>query len=293
MNRVTASALLGAGALLLAALPSAASAADTAPIFHVTQEGVSPDQGARLAEAFDIPNALDATGAFSFTGDAFGQVPLRQVGTGKDESGRPTVSQAIDTKALAAIRPLSDADALDRAGKLLDLADLSPDLKPIPSVSHAKLTLADKAGRATSETALDTSVSYGFQLAGLPVSGQGAKLRVTFAGDGSVTQLSDTLRRLEPGAHVPIWLPAEAQKQCVALYAPGVRQGTPTLGYVLPPLAAVQDIYPSYTCQPSTDKGTQANLQVPAAKDVAPEATIKATRSGDSIAASVDAKGGL
>ena len=55
----------------------------------------------------------------------------------------------------------------------------------------------------------------------------------------------------------------------------------------------MQDIYPTYTCHPSTDKGTQANLQVPAVKGAAPEATVKATRDGDSIAASVDAQGGL
>ena len=93
MHRIAASALLGAGALVLAALPGAASAAElTAPVFHVGQEGVSADQGARLADAFGIPNALEKDGSFSFTSDAFARVPLRQVGTGKDESGRPTVS---------------------------------------------------------------------------------------------------------------------------------------------------------------------------------------------------------
>jgi hypothetical protein len=295
MHRITASVLLGAGALLLTVLPGAASAAEqpTAPIFHVTQEGVSADQSAKLADAFGIPDSLQSDGAFSYTSDAFAKVPLRQVGTGKDESGRPTVSQALDTRALAAIKPLSDDAALERAGTLLDIAGLSPDLVARPTVSHAKLTLADRAGTPTSETPLDTSVSFRFELGGLPVSGQGAKLRVTFAGDGSVTQLSDTLRRLEPGAHVPIWFSKQAQEACARLYEPGVRQGTPTLGYVLPALGTVQDIYPTYTCHPSTDKGTQANLQVPAVDGVAPEATIKATRSGDSIAAAVDAQGGL
>ena len=294
MHRITASALLGAGALLLAALPGTASAAElTAPVYHVTQEGLSADQGAKLADAFGIPKTLQDDGGFSYTSDAFAKVPLRDVGKGKDESGRPTVSQAIDTRALAAIKPLSDNAALDRAATLVDIAELSPDLTARPTVSHAKLTLADRAGTPTSETPLDTSVSYRFELAGLPVSGQGAKLRVTFAGDGSVTQLSDTLRKLELTADQPIFSAEEARAQCADLYAPGVRQGTPTLGYVLPPLAAVQDIYPSYTCHPSTDKGTQANLQVPAVKGAAPEATVKAARDGDSIVASVDAQGGL
>ena len=141
--------------------------------------------------------SLQPNGAFSYAGDAFAQVPLRKVGEGKDESGRPTLTEAIDTRALAQIKPLRTAEALDRAGKLVDLVGLSPDFTARPSVSHTKLTLSDRAGRPTSETALDTAVSFKFELGGLPVSGQGAKLRVTFAGDGSVTQLSDTLRRLE------------------------------------------------------------------------------------------------
>ena len=163
MKHVTLSALLGAGALLLIAQPASA-AQDTAPIYKVTQEGLSADQGARLSEAFGIPNVLQANGAFSYASDAFGQVPLRQVGQGKDESGRPTVSQAIDTRALAQLRPLSDGEALRAAAKLVDLADLSPDLRATPSVSNAKLTLSDKAGKPTSETPLDTSVSYRFEL---------------------------------------------------------------------------------------------------------------------------------
>ena len=58
---------------------------------------------------------LQPNGAFSYVGDAFAQVPLRKVGEGKDEAGRPTLSQAIDTRALAQIKPLSDDEALDRA----------------------------------------------------------------------------------------------------------------------------------------------------------------------------------
>ncbi|MFL5899760.1 MAG: hypothetical protein ACJ75S_00960, partial [Solirubrobacterales bacterium] len=280
MNRITASALIGAGALLAAVLPATASAADTAPVYHVTQEGVSADQGARLAAAFNIPNALDKTGAFSFAGPSFGQVPLRRVAVGKDEAGRPTVSQAIDTKALAAIRPLPDNDALDRANKLLDIAQVSPELRPIPSVSHTKLTLADKLGRKLSDTPLDTAVSFRFELGGLPVSGQGAKLRATFAGDGSVTQLSDTLRGLQRGADVAVIPADKALAACQKLYGPLVRQGAPTLGYVLPPLGQVKDIYPSYTCNPSAARGTQAHRQIPAVAGVAPKAVIKASRVG-------------
>ena len=290
MNRITASALIGAGALLLAT--GTAQAAETAPVFHVKQEGLTADQGAKLADAFGITNALQDDGAFSYVSDSFAQVPLLKIGTGKDEAGRPTVSQSIDRRALAALRPVSDAEARERAAKLLDLAELSPDLKAIPSVSNAKLTLADRAGKPTSETPIDTSVSFRFELGGLPAAGQGAKLRITFAPDGSVTQLSDSLRQLERGDDVPIISPAEAQNACAALYDRGVRQGAPTLGYLLPALGAVQEIYPHYTCNPSTEDGTQAHRQIPAVDGAGPKAVIKASRSGDKIFATADASGG-
>src|SRR6185503_4010509 len=126
MNRISASALIGAGALLLGA--GTAQAADTAPVYHVKQEGLTADQGAKLADAFGIKNALQDDGAFTFVGDNFANVPLLQIGTGKDEAGRKTVSQAIDRRALAQLRPFSAGEARERAAQLLDLADLSPDL---------------------------------------------------------------------------------------------------------------------------------------------------------------------
>ena len=290
MKRITASALIGAGALLLGA--GTAQAADTAPVYQVKQEGLTADQGAKLADAFGIKNALQDDGAFTFVGDNFANVPLLQIGTGKDEAGRKTVSQSIDRRALAQLRPISAGEARERAAQLLDLADLSPDLRALPSVSNAKLTLSDRAGKPTSETPIDTSVSFKLELGGLPATGQGAKLRITFAPDGSVTQLSDTLRRLERSDEVPIISPDEAQRACEALYDRDVRQGEPTLGYLLPALGAVETIYPHYTCNPSTEQGSQAHRQVAAVEGVGPKATIKASRSGDKVFATADASGG-
>jgi len=253
---------LAAGVLLLAGSP--AFAADTAPLYNVTQEGMTADQGAKLADAFGIPDSVQPDGAFAYTAKDFGAVPQKAVGEGKDEAGRPTTSLALDTGALARLRPLPDADALDRAAKLTDLAGLSPDLKAEPSVSNTELTLSDAKGRPSAKYALDTVVSYKLTLGGLPVTGQGAKLRMTLDGDGSVTQLSDSLRSLERGQDVPIVTPAEAQENCAALYGGDVRQAEPTLGYLMPPLGKVQTIYPVYTCNPSTETGDQAHRQVPA-----------------------------
>lgn len=280
MNRITASALLGAGAALFLVQP--ASAADTAPIYKVTQEGMTSEESARLAEAYRIPDALHENGAFGYTGEDFGKVPLREVAGGKDESGRPTVSQALDTRALAALDPIGAEEALERASKLTELIGLT-DLEVNPKVSHAKLTLSDRAGKVTGEHALDTTVSHDFTLGGLPVTGQGAKLRITFAPDGSVTQLTSSLRKLEKAGEEPV-IPAEqAQEACARLYDRDVRQGEPTLGYLLPALGAVETIYPIYTCNPSSESGDQAHLQVPAVEGIGPKAAIEVTRSGEKI----------
>jgi hypothetical protein len=290
MNRTTASALLGAGAALLFVHP--ASAADSAPIYKVTQEGMTAAESAQLSETFGIPDALHENGAFGYVGDAFAKVPLRQVASGKDESGRPTVSQALDTRALAFLKPIGAEEALDRASKLTEIIGLSSDLEAHPKVSNTKLTLTDRAGQVTNEHALDTAVSHSFQLAGLPVTGQGAKLRITFGPDGRVTQLSSALRKLERSDEAPIIPSDEARKQCEQLYGPGVDQGEPTLGYLLPALGAVEAIYPSYTCNPRSDEGEQAHRQVPAVEGIGPKATIHIARSGEKILASTDAKAG-
>jgi Family of unknown function (DUF6345) len=288
MNRTIASALLGAGAALLFA--PGALAADTAPVYKVTQEGLTAEESSRLAETYDIPNALHENGAFGYVGEAFGQVPQRQVATGKDESGRPTVSQALDTRALEALKPIGAGEALERASKLTELIGLT-DLELNPKVSHAKLTLSDRAGGVTGEHLLDTTVSHTFKLAGLPVTGQGAKLRITFAPDGSVTQLSSALRKLEYTVDAPIFSVEEARAACEKLYGDGVRQDEPTLGYLLPELGAVETIYPSYTCNPVGENGDQAHRHVPAVEGVGPKAAIDVSRSGERIFAAAEAAG--
>lgn len=290
MNRTIASALIGAGAALLIAQP--AFATDTAPVYKVAQEGMTSEESARLAEAYRIPDALHENGAFGYTGENFAHVPMRQVATGRDEAGRPTVSQALDTKALAGLRPLGDAAALEQAKRLVDLVGLSPDFEAEPKVSHAELTLSDREGKVTAEHALDTTVAHDLTLAGLPVSGQGAKLRITFAPDGTVSGLTSSLRKLERAGEEPIIPSDEARKACEALYDRGVRQGEPTLGYLLPALGAVEAIYPIYTCNPSSETGDQAHRQVPAVEGVGPKASVEGIRRGDLLSASAEVSGG-
>lgn len=151
MNRLARAAVpaLAAGVYVLAGAP--AFAADTAPIYTVTQEGMTSDQGAKLADALQIPNSVQADGSFSYIGSAFDAVPQTTVAKGTDESGRATVSQALDVRALAALKPLSDDLALRRASIIPGLVGVGGDLKATPSVSHSELALADADGRPTSQ----------------------------------------------------------------------------------------------------------------------------------------------
>ena len=294
------SALALTGTLLVGG-PATAAEQPTAAVFAVVQEGLVQAEGEQLAKAYEIPNALETTGAFSYVDTAtFNAVPLADTGEGKDESGEATVAQSLDLAALERLQPISDDEALRRAEKLTELAGQSPELSLRPSVSHAELTLADQRSRPTRTVALDTTVSYRFSLAGLPVSGQGARLRVTFAPDGSVSQLSHALRKVERVADVAVIDQAEATRACAALYPRGTRQQPPTLGYQFPELTAtraegkgrVSLIQPAYTCNPVAENGDLAHRLVPAVPGAAPSGKLTAARDSDTVKASVSVSGG-
>ena len=294
------SALL-AGSVLSGTGVAAAADPETLPVYTVVQEGLTASEGARLAKAFGTPNALAANGAFSFVDAArFGTVPLTAGRPAKDESGRQVRAQALDFAALDRLKPVPDEVALARAGKLAELAGLSAGLTARPVVSHTELTLTDAANRLPRTLPLDTVVSFSLALGGLPVSGQGAKLRLTVGPDGGVTQLSNSLRKLQPAGNVPIIGAQAALASCAALYGRGVRQQAPTLGYQFPELTArggsgkgtIRSIYPQYTCNPLAETGAQAHRLVPAVAGAAPSGRLTAGRSGATIKASLAVTGG-
>jgi len=281
--------------------PAAAHAAETAGVFAVVQEGLTQSEGEALGKAYGIPNALETTGAFSYVDTAtFNAVPLVDVAKGEDEQGRATLSQAVDVDRLRAVKPVSAEAALAKSKQLVELAGISPDMKLTTEVSNSRLTLADANGRPSVEQALDTTVSGHLTLDGLPVTGQGAKLRITFAPDGTVSQLSHALRQVARTGTVPVIDVAEAAKACAALYPAGTRQQTPTLGYQFPELGAVEangkgtvsTIFPQYTCNPVAESGTLAHRLVPAVPGAAPSGKLAAKRSGESVEATVSVSGG-
>lgn len=271
------------------------------PLYTVTQEGLTQSQGNAIAQAFSIPNALASNGAFTYASSGqFGYVPQTKVGTGTDKQGRATTSYALNVAALNGITVLSDSSAKSRAAQLLSLANLGSDFAATPVVSHSTLVLANKSGSTTNTWKLDTTVTYQITLDGLPVTGQGSRLRITFAPSGSVTQLSDSQRTVTKGASEPVITVSQATAACTSLYGSGVTQGTPTLGYQFPALTAtnadgtgtVRTLYPEYTCNPVGANGPEAGRLIPAVAGSGPLGTVTATRNGNAITASVSGLSG-
>src|SRR6202012_4891875 len=153
---------------------------------------------AKIADTFGIANQQQG-GAFDYTSPAVATVPQKRVAAGKDEDGNAPTSLAPDMDAIQSLKVLPEANAARLGSQLLAIDGLSPDLKATPTASHTALELSNADGKLTGRFPLDTAISYGLTLNGLPVTGQGAKIRIAFAGDGSVTQLSDNIRSLRRG----------------------------------------------------------------------------------------------
>jgi hypothetical protein len=272
------------------------------PVYAVVQEGLTADEGARLAKTFGTENALQSNGLFSYVDAArFGQVPLTQPGRPvRDESGRAVQAQSIDHAALAKITPVPDERALELGKHFVAVSELSKELSAKPSISHTELTLTGSDNKTARVVPLDTVVNFSLELGGLPVTGQGAKLRLTVGPDGAVTQLQNALRKVERRGEVRVIGVRAALDACTALYGREVKQDTPTLGYQFPELTAsdgdgkgtVGTIFPQYTCNPVAESGTQAHRLVPAVPGSAPTGKLAAGRKGNDVHASVFVDGG-
>jgi Family of unknown function (DUF6345) len=291
----------GAALLPVLAAQPATAAPLTATVFKVVQEGLTPDGGARLAKAAGVGNALLDDGSFAYVDTArFGVVPSTVVGKGVDESQRATESKAIDFTALAKFTTLPDAVAAERAKVLL----VPPaGYRATATIGHTTADQADAKGRTLRSTNLDTTVSYQLSLAGLPVVGPGAKLRASFAGDGSVLQLTQAVRTVAASDTVEVISPERAQAGCAALYGAGIAQNAPVLGYYAPALTAtkasgqgtVQVLVPHYICQPADlpkDGNRLSGKLVPAVPSLSPTVSIKVSGDGKTVTGAANATGG-
>ncbi len=299
---------LAAGALIAAVMglpTSGANAAPlTAPVFKVTQEGLTAEQASALAERAGVGNAVRPDGTFGYVGNSFAKVPSKKVPRkarkGKTEDGR-SVAQAVNRRALASTEVIGDRDALAMAAKTFDEVGT---FSAIPQVDHTTVDISNARGKLRSSTAIDTTVTYRFELDGRPVVGPGAKQRIAFDGDGSVVQLSHAMRSLEQSDDVPIIDPETARGRCSSLYGDETKQRTPELAYYAPPLAAekasgrgaVELVLPHYVCNPSgVPRDHEVPLTgrlIPAAEDFTPVVALDVAGDGRTVQASAAVKSG-
>ncbi len=273
----------------------AAPATSEAPLFAVTQEGMTQQQADALAEQAGIRSVLDKRGGFTFV-DAkrYGKVPTTKRRTGKDERGHRTVARKLNLTKIRAIQTLSDSKALEQARLLLTLPS---GFAAEPNVTHTELTLSDLRGKKVRQFDLDTAVSYELMLAQHRVVGPGNRNRIAFNGHGRVVSLNQNLRDVEQQGYVGIIGPEDATAECSRLYGPNVEMLTPELVYYSPALGdgSVKYLLPHYSCRPAADVRADQEVigkLVPAAPEFTPMITLDTTRDGSSVEAAVSIKGG-
>ena len=272
MKRTTvAAALAGTGVALVLAQP--ASAAETAPVYQVTQEGMTAEESARLAEAYRIPDALHENGAFGYVGDDVrpGPARARSPPARTSPAGRPSRRRSTPARSPSSGRSAPTRRSSGRP-ELTELIGLT-DLELNPKVSHAKLTLSDtrrQARRASTRSTRRCRTTS--QLAGLPVTGQGAKLRITFARDGSVTQLSSSLRKLEQAGEEPIIPSDEARKACARCTTTASARASRRSATCCPRSAPSRRSTRATPATRRPSRATQAHRQVPAVEGTGPKA---------------------
>ncbi|WP_434450381.1 DUF6345 domain-containing protein [Lentzea sp. E54] len=237
------------------------------PVYGVTSSGLDQEQAQRLQRAFGLKDVQRSEhGEVTFADEQrFQHLPTVDKGQGKpDEDGNPTTQTALDTEALKRIQTIPTDEAAKRAQEALRTAGVLP-ANATPTAQHTTFELADPNGRNALTANLDTSVSYTFQLDGLPLEGEGANIRVSFDAQG-VTAVSHAARTYDKAGSVKVNDLAYGAKLCAEYLGAGVK---PEVGYVYvaPGLdQKVDRIEPSFRCTGrNADGGAPQAITLPAA----------------------------
>jgi hypothetical protein len=280
----------------------------TLPTYDVTSGSVvTPAAAAALAEALGIPDddLLEEDGSLRYLDvEHFLAVPMLPVVTalqsGDDgDEPQPTLFEAFDFEAIAALQPIGEARALALAAAALAAADLTPNdvglstLAATPGVSYASFEAVSVASQIVATAQLDGQVAYGLRLDGRRLAGPGAVVQISFDAAETPTQVAYALRGLQRGGTVPVVSSQRAADHAAALYLAANPSVSPLqvdyvceeVVYYAPPLAldSVTKLFPHYDCAGTAQVGAQQAepvqlLQyfVPAVEDV-PVATVTAT----------------
>jgi hypothetical protein len=226
------------------------------PVYGVKSSGLDQEQAQKLQRAFGLKDVQRSeAGAVSFADEQrYQYLPTVDKGQGRpDEDGNATTQTALDTEAIKRIKTIPTEEAAKRAQEGLRAAGVLPD-NGTPSAQYTTFELSDANGRNALTANLDTSVSYTFQLGGLPLEGEGANIRVSFDAQG-VTAVSHAARTYDKAGTVKVNDLAYGAKLCQKYLGASVKPEVSYV-YVAPPLEdKIDKVEPSFRCAGRNDDG--------------------------------------
>ncbi|WP_330270829.1 DUF6345 domain-containing protein [Lentzea sp. NBC_00516] len=249
--------VLALSSLVTAGVVGVATAdATELPVYGVKSSGLDQEQAQKLQRAFGLKDVQRSeAGAVSFADEQrYQYLPTVDKGQGRpDEDGNATTQTALDTEAIKRIKTIPAEDAAKRAQEGLRAAGVLP-ANATPSAQHTTFELSDTNGRNALTANLDTSVSYTFQLDGLPLEGEGANIRVAFDAQG-VTAVSHAARTYDKAGTVKVNDLEYGAKLCQKYLGASVKPEVSYV-YVAPPLEEkVDKVEPSFRCAGRNDDG--------------------------------------
>ncbi|SDH41587.1 hypothetical protein SAMN05216553_12158 [Lentzea fradiae] len=249
--------VLALSGLVTAGAAGVATADDTElPVYGVRSSGLDPEQAQRLQRVFGLKDVQRSdAGVVSFADEQrYQYLPTVDKGQGeRDEDGNETRQTGIDLDAVKRIRTIPADEAAKRAEEGLRAAGVLP-ANASPTAQYTTFELADANGRTSVTANLDTSVSYTFQLDGIPLEGEGANIRVSFDAEG-VTAVSHAASTYDKIGSVKVNDLAYGTKLCQKYLGAGVKAAADYV-YVAPALEDKADkLEPSFRCTGRTDDG--------------------------------------
>jgi hypothetical protein len=245
---------------------SAAPGAKTLPVYAVQRSGLDARQADALRRAFGLDRVERAAdGSVSFIDQqAFQLVPTAAgPATRPDEDGDTAVTR-LDVAAFRALKVLEPAAATRRTVLGLATSGLLPSGGRARS-DHTTLEAVSTTGAPIVSGPVDTTTSYSFTLAGLPLQGPGAKVRISYDGHGRVTQLRYATRTVVPAGAVPVLDLTAAARRCSDWLGAGRYQAS--YAYEAPDLSTkITRLAPSIRCAGIDANGAARQIAfVPAA----------------------------
>jgi hypothetical protein len=214
--------------------PEAGASADTLPIYDVTQSGANAAQikglyeslglpRHRLAEWRNVMSYVDPTVYLAIPSrpvtDPAHLEKLREM-TRREPEGASIQFEAIDFDAVRKLTVYDSDAALKAAAAAFAAAGLHLE-SATPAVSHTVFTASytdDNGAEVSVNQRLDTKVNYRFAgRNGIPFTGPGAQLQVTYDAKGKVSQFYYAWREVKEGEAVKVIPEAEARERIAKL----------------------------------------------------------------------------